>query len=118
MLIVGILFVLVGISGISRYKRIQKEGIEVEATVSKIETNTTGRSKFDNVFYAFTTESNEQITTRNDETVDLYKVDDKVRIIYLRSNPKKVYSTYSKKSNIIAYAVVLIGIALIVIYLL
>ena len=118
MLIAGVLFVLIGIGGISKYSRIQKEGIEVEATISKIETNTTGRSKFDNVFYTFTTKSNKQITARNDETVGLYEVGGKVHIIYLRSNPRKVYSTYSKKSNIIPYVVVLIGIALIVIDLL
>ena len=89
MLIAGVLFVLIGIGGISKYSRIQKEGIEVEATISKIETNTTGRSKFDNVFYTFTTKSNKQITARNDETVGLYEVGGKVHIIYLRSNPKK-----------------------------
>ena len=111
-LIAGIIFIFLGLIGISKHLRIRRNGVTVTAVVSEIKPST-GRHKYDNVYMTFRTEEGAAATGRTDETADEFHVGDSAEIIYMRHNPAKIYTSSGGLSG---YVVLLIGIALLLIH--
>lgn len=106
---VGIFMILLGSIGIIKNIKITRHGVSTNAKVTKIEKGNSRKVKYDNVFFTYQTDYGEQITARNDESVNRYKVDELVDIIYLNNCPTKIYTS---RNNNLGYVFVLIGIVL------
>ena len=112
MVVAAIILICLGLIGISKHLRILKKGVSVTAVVSEIK-RSAGRNKYDNVFMTFHTEEGVEIIGRTDEAVNKFHVGDSAKIIYMRDNPAKIYTS---SGGISGYIVLIIGIALLFIH--
>jgi hypothetical protein len=91
-LLLGIVFLLIGISVLSRNNKIINNGVSVEAQVVNVNVNRMNKKTYYEPEIRFATVNGETVNAKLNETSGSspYSVGDKVKIIYSKDNPNKI----------------------------